>query len=179
MLTFSFIVLAIIGAFFRRWWGGWQNPNHIIKVIVGFAIPLVAVFLGTHNIVFAATSGILIGISFLNPWHSRYMRFGSSDGDLPNPSFLTCFGIFSLLYGVFPLVLGVAGSFLGLSHWYAFLYGLSGVVASTFYGLGRKFWPSTLKVWLWNGCYFIDTQTAVGEIGIGFAVIGGLSLLFS
>lgn len=178
------LLTGIIGAVFRRYWGGWESPKHWVKLIIGFTLPIVITFLGCGNLELAVLAGLFIGLGFLNPDHAEFMRFGVPSGDKPNPSPLKCFTVYSLSYGLFPFLLGGISTIMGQGHWYAAFYGLAGAVAAGIYWLGAKYWPidkqflKTGKTADGKDCFFIDCKTAIGELGLGAAIFGLLPLVF-
>lgn len=170
------LLVFVVGAFFRRWWGGWLSPNHFVKLGVGFGLPALIVGYTTGNVYAALAASVAIGMSWLNPFHSDYMRYGHPTDGSPNPSKLVCTLGHSLSYGAYTLLAGLAMT-LVLHNW-SFLYcAVGGLLTPVGYLIGWYLADKGYKLNFWTvgTSVFIDGPTAIGELGIGGFILGALT----
>lgn len=188
-LTVAFIFI-ILGAFFRRWWGGWENPIHILKIFVGFGLATLAGLASFKLATAALVFGGIVGASFLNPWHSKFMVMGNGGP----PSLSACLIGYALSYGI-PTAIAGSLIFVLFGEWTALAYipvgGLIGpayaftwwlwnkVIGKDSTGAFKKFWQTgSLTI---NGVvtpqWFIDGPTSAGECLLGALLIGSMPLL--
>jgi hypothetical protein len=190
MFLLSFL-LSIIGAFFRRWWGGWEAPLHWLKILVGFALTL-TIGVSLLSLKAGLWWGVCMGASFLNPVHGKAMAMGTWK-DKGGLSWLGCFALMAGSYGGYGF-LGSLGAWLLGAHWAVLAYPLIGLPIAGIYALSflvfnkffknpdgsyKQFWHTGSKTI--NGVvtqeWFIDCPTAVGELGLGACIFAGLPLV--
>lgn len=171
-------------------------PTHLEKVPVGFALSLLVGGIIFSQVLSAFIFAGVMGIAFLNPWHSQFQRMGRPQGDASNPSLMTCILGYALSYGGFTtvaacLVALTSGEYMAL--WYAPI----GVLVGPAYALAwwayekfkifdatgayKKFWHTNdlTQNGVTTAQWFIDGPTSVGEFGMGALLIGGLPLVYA
>lgn len=177
----TFLLKMIFGAFYRRFWGGWEGASfpHMVKVIMGYAFMFGLAFEVTRNLYAALAFGAIMGTTFLNPFHSWGMGMGYAD---TSKSTLECCLVMGSSYGFFT-TLGAAALVYFTHHSAYVFYAATGFLSWLPYLISWKvflriflvkknpmtfeqFWQTTPGVW------FIDGPTAVGELALG-------ALLFS
>jgi hypothetical protein len=180
MMSFlTHILIAIVGAFYRRAFGGWETASilHIVKVIIGYVLMFGLAFEATHHNIYAALafSGIM-GSAFLNPLHSWGMAMGGAAG---RPLW-ACVAVMGGSYGLFTTFASVTLVYITNRLVYA-PYAITGFLTPLGYLFGYWFFDTFRRnpdgtyrpIWQTSpGVWFIDVPTAIGELGIG-------SLLFS
>lgn len=189
-LIISLLALLFLGAgiFFRRWWGGWEAPNHYVKLGTGIVIALMVGILFLTTTQAAIAFGLILGLGFLNPFHSYGQRMGNG-----GPALLTCLAVMGGSYGVVTLIAAAMAYLLGggthalyfapVGILPAFVYAASWAIFNKFFknadGTFKKLWHSNDKTI--NGVvtqeWFIDGPTAVGECALGACLIGGLPII--
>lgn len=195
------LLTGAVGIPFRRWWGGWEAPNHFVKLILGFVLAFIACFLVTENWHAASAFSICIGMAFLNPFHSYGQGMGL---DQPGKSTLKCILVMGGSYSMYTVPAGLLVAYLTHDPIYL-LYCLHGAAIPFIYLASWLFWihvlgkrsynvldPVTGNVvasvtdWRrfghtgkkqvngkWVEEWFCDGPQAVGECGIGFWLLGG------
>lgn len=189
------IILAVLaalfcgaGAFCRRWWGGWEAPNHYLKLLVAVILALLVGILYFSTTKAAIAFGLIVGLGFLNPFHSYGQRMGNGGQTL-----FTSLAVMAGSYGVVTFLAAAAAYLLGgglitlffapIGLFPAIYYALSWMVFNKFLknadGTFKKFWHTNDKTI--NGVvtqeWFIDGPTAVGECALGACLIGGLPVI--
>lgn len=169
-----------IGIFFRRCWGGWHVPAHIVKVLAGYALAIIIGLFVIHGLYAALAFGVIIGTAFLNPLHSWGMGMGFSDNDRSSgKSTLACIAVMGTSYGFFTA--GAACAVWALNGDARYLpYGMAGFLVPIPYLIawivaekrGYLTNPSAMNFFKIGGEWFIDSPTAIGECFLG-------ALLFS
>ena len=162
-------MFALFGLVFRRNWGGWCVPPHVVKTILAFFGSFAVAFALTGNLYASLAFGVIIGAAFLNPFHGWGMGMGF---DNSGKSTLACVGVMGGSYGAFTSAASAALCYftrdLGWAPW-----GVSGFLVPVGYliawrvalALGYPQKPfSFLKIF---GNYFIDSPTAIGECFLG------------
>ena len=164
MGSLYFSLQIIIGTFFRRWWGGWLNPNHILKVLLAYPLAFLSAYAQTGNIYASATFAAIIGTAFNNPLHS----WGMGMGDTPSRPAWQCVLVMGGSYGAFTTLAAA-----GLVYWtddvLYWWYGANGFLAAAAYYAFHKLYPKGYT--LWSG--FLDgTLTAPAECVLGALLLG-------
>lgn len=161
-----------IGAIFRRCWGGWHVPPHIVKVIIGYVLAYLLALFVTHNLWAATAFSATIGTSFLNPLHSWGMGMGYDDGS--RKSTLACAAVMGGSYGAFTALAAVLVWYItGMTG--CLWFGIMGFLTPVAYILGwifairRGYLTDPTKMQFFNifGQWFIDSPTAIGECFLG------------
>ena len=165
-------LFPIIGGFFRRFWGGWENIfPHIVKVVMGYAFMFAIAFFVTRNLYAAICFGVVMGTAFLNPLHSWGMGMGAA----PGRSLAACVAVMGGSYGIFTSC-AAAGLVYFTGHIVYLLYAITGSLTPLGYIFGYWFFNKFRKnpdgtyrpIWQTSpGVWFLDVPTAVGEVGIG------------
>ncbi|MDE1901534.1 MAG: hypothetical protein KGI37_07820 [Alphaproteobacteria bacterium] len=164
------ILFAVMGCFFRRWWGGWHVPAHWVKIVVGYALSFFIGLFYTGDLLAAAGFGAVIGSAFLNPFHSWGMGMGF---DNSGKSTWACAGVMGGSYGAYTTLAAVLMWSVTGDAW-QMLYAVAGFLVPLPYILAwlvyRK-WPALFHLPL-AGVLFIDSPTAVGECCLGMLLFG-------
>ena len=159
------------GAVFRRWWGGWQGPSHIVKVLVGYAMMILVGLFAIHNLYASLAFGAIIGTAFLNPFHSWGMGMGYDES---GKSTLACVAVMGGSYGFFTVLAACAVWYLTRDMGFAW-YGAAGFLVPAPYILawiiavnrGYLTDPTKMHFLKIGGEWFIDSPTAIGECFLG------------
>lgn len=179
MFAFLAVFFFVAGAFFRRWWGGWQSPSHWTKLPVGFVVSAVVAVICLRSEPSAAVFGLALGATWLNPFHSYGMGMGfSADDKLANKSTLKCVAVMSGSYGFCTTVAALAAFVFGANP-YVLAYAPTGILVSVPYLMAWEVYyrfPKIPNVQLF-GATFIDGATAVGECFLGAILLSGLPLI--
>lgn len=164
-------MFAIIGFFFRRIWGGFYVPQHMVKVAIVYVLSLAIGLFVIPNLYAALWFGAVIGTAFLNPCHSWGMGMGF---DRPGKSTLACAAVMGGSYGAFTTLAIMPVVYLTKDvgfAWYAFAgfltpipYILAWIVAGKRGYATDKTKMNFFKI---GGQWFIDSPTAVGECFLG------------
>jgi hypothetical protein len=181
MPIINLLVPQIIGAFFRRFWGGWEGASfpHMFKVVLGYVLMTALALDITHNLYAALAFGGVMGTALLNPFHAWGMGMGYAD---TSKSTLGCCLVMGGSYGAFT-TLGAAVLVYFTHHSMYVFYAATGFLTWLPYLISWKvflwffetnknpmafeqFWQTSPGVWL------VDGPTAVGELCLG-------ALLFS
>lgn len=187
-LTLDTATLIVLGALFRRWWGGWllwpSSPiKSILKKILGPVLAFPTVY---HSVQgdwkTAAVMSLVIGLGMM-AWifsHAKGTWMGNNgqpDGDGEIRSVWDCFvDLWKCYFLVVTLPVGLIWYFFG--HSVRGLYYIPlGLVVPVVYYLAMKFWElAKIKDPEQDKGYFLDHYTAIGELAIGALVYGGLAL---
>lgn len=165
-----------LGAIFRRIWGGWHVPPHMVKVVIGY---MLATFIGLFfipNLYAALAFGAIIGTAFLNPLHSWGQGMGF-DGS--GKSTWACAAVMGGSYGAFTAIAAAVVGFLTKETWIAW-YAAMGFLIPIPYILawivavkrGYLTNPAKMQFLKIGGEWFIDSPTAIGECFIGALLFG-------
>ena len=123
-------LFAIIGLIYRRIWGGFYAPPHIIKVLFAYPLAFSACFLQTGDLYASVTFGIIIGTSFNNPCHA----WGQGMGSDPTKPAWKCIAVMGGSYGLFTTMAAAGLVYFTHNILYSF-YGLSGFLSPIAYSL--------------------------------------------
>jgi hypothetical protein len=179
------VVFIFVGAFFRRFWGGWEGSDvpeaHFFKIGVCLALSILLGVLTFHYATTALFFGGAMLVTFLNPFHSKGQRMGFGGP----PSLVGSVLWMSGSYGVLAFLVSGITAWSEKAAW-PLLFAPLGLLASggyliAFYVLPRlssTFNPNafTAKVKLGNA-YLIDGPPAIGELCLGALLIGGMPLI--
>lgn len=179
-----------VGAFLRRFFGGWEADTieHILKIGIVIGVSIIVGLFTLYSSSAALAYAICMVAAFLNPFHAKGQRMGSGGP----PSLLGSILWMSGSYGFVTLITGILLTFLDRSAW-PLAYCLCGFLVSGPYLLGRyilsplfggidaqgnfvrPLWKTAITA---DGkpVWFIDSPTAIGELGLGALLIGGLPL---
>lgn len=161
------IISGFIGALTRRWWGGWLNPAHLVKLLVVFILATLISFLSGFGW-YSIANGSIILLAFMNTFHGEGMNMGRTS----TASFWACVGIMGGSYSFYTTLVGISCS-IASSNWLCMAIAPLGFISPFAYELAwRVFKPSMRKVMFPSGVMFIDGPTALGEFALG-------ALLFS
>ena len=160
-----------LGILFRRWWGGWHVPPHMVKVIIGYVLALAIGFFIINGLYAALAFGLIIGTAFMNPFHSWGMGMGY-DGS--GKSTLACAAVMGGSYGFFTSLAAAAVWFLTKDLGYVW-YAATGFLVPVPYILawivavkrGYLTDPTKMQFFKIAGEWFIDSPTAIGECFLG------------
>lgn len=156
--------MFLIGLLFRRWWGGWFQPNHLEKVIFAYPLSFLTAFSCTFNIYASLVFALIIGTSFNNPFHSWGMGMGF---DRPGKSTLACIAVMGGSYGFFTTLAAIDLAYFTQNNWFL-LYALNGFLSPVVYYLC---WRYNFKPSIFGG--FLDgTCTAPSECALGLLLFG-------
>lgn len=178
MLT---ILYAMAGGIFRRYFGGWLdwpkydekaliNKNRLKKAL-GHVLGAVLIYWLTYSPSLAIVSGLILGLVwYMIRGHAKSMVMGY--GDWP---FWKCAGNFILWYGGAMMLVGWAWAFIchsAAGHYYAAM----GLFVWLPHWIAQRFfaWVPEKP----NAATFIDARTAIGEVGLGAIVYGGIALAY-
>lgn len=180
LYVFAFL-MVVAGALFRRWWGGWLSPNHFVKLAVAFPVALAAGLCGLTSITGSLLFMIPIALSFLNPFHSKYMRMGRASGTqgAANPGLVTCMLGMSLSYAFYTMVAALLASIVGREP-LALLYAPAGLAVGPFYAFSwwlASTFPKLFPRIKTGSTYLFDGPTALGEFLLGATIIGALPVI--
>ncbi len=172
-------IFTLIGGLFRRWWGGWLNTApHLVKLALGFVLAFAAGFVCLDFVTSALAFAVPVGLSFINPFHSKFMRMGRPSPPNPNPGLKTCILGMGLTYSAYALAGGVAAAFCEQSLW-PLLFAPVGFPIALGYAfawwLNDRF--KVFPIGKTGSSYFLDGPTALGEVFLGMAMIGGLPVI--
>lgn len=177
-LEFLTILFVVIGAVFRRYWGGaldWpKKGKDAVRRALAFIIGFSVAFLTTSNIPVSIVFCIILGcIWWLQFGHGRAqdMGYGNPNGTLPRSM---CFEIFWGVYGLRMAMAGVLWTAITGDHAGLIYAGLS-ILAPMPHYLAQVIWPY-LKIDISNAKPgdWIDNPTCLGEFGLGALIIGGV-----
>ena len=160
-----------IGFIFRRYWGGWQVPPHMVKVTLAYLLASLIGLFVIHGLYAALAFGVIIGTAFLNPFHSWGMGMGF---DNSGKSTLACAAVMGGSYGFFTALAAVVVWFLTKDVGYVW-YAAAGFLVPVPYILawivaikrGYATDPTKMQFLKIGGEWFIDSPTAVGECFLG------------
>lgn len=161
------ILTAIIGALFRRWWGGWLSPNSTVKRIVGFIISILTAYLtlGMSWVVLPITA--ILMFCWMMPKHG----YGMSMGRYGDHTLVKCILAMSAQYGSSTLISGLIWEYF-TPHTGGLIYCLFGFIIPIGYYMSNQLWdkynPQKNK--------FIDGACAYGELILGASLLGGIPL---
>jgi hypothetical protein len=160
------ILNAVIGALFRRYWGGWgewPHPSivkHYFKIVLGHILCPIIVFTVSVNIEVALISGTIIALGW---WALPYHAWGTWMGDTNGATgeehpLWACILVIAARYGIISLSAGlswylISGQIEGL------IYIAHGFFAWVPYLVAKKFGR-------------IEDYTATGELGLGALMLG-------
>lgn len=169
-LSLNFILL---GAFFRRWWGGWFAPRHWVKLPCGFLLGGIVGLAGTGSIVAALLTSVALGFAFLNPSHAYGQRMGYGGP----PSFGEAFGAMAQSYGSY-LMAGAGVWAWALGNAWMFIAPLFVLLVPIAYWFAQVAWRwFGLRELVGSGTNFmLDSPTAYGEMVLGAVLVGALPL---
>lgn len=167
-MEYAILALSLIsGAIFRRWWGGWFQPNATLKRIIGFILPLVVCFLVIGNSYLAIAMSAIILFGWLMPHHGYGMGMGF-DG---NRKTLSCILVMLAQYGGLTVLAGVMWELIKV-HSGGLYYAPMGCIIWLGYYLSwfvcRKFDIKQTS--------FADSPTCYGELFLGAILVGGIPL---
>lgn len=160
-----------IGVVFRRYWGGWQVPPHMVKVALAYLLASLIGLFVIHVLYVAIAFGLIIGTAFLNPFHSWSMGMGY-DGS--GKSTLACAAVMGGSYGFFTAL--AAGAVWYFTRDMGFVwYGAAGFLVPAPYivawivAVARGYRTDSTKMQFLKigGEWFIDSPTAIGECFLG------------
>lgn len=176
----------LVGAFFRRWWGGFLQPPYWLKKVIGFILPLVIAWpLSGFPTQLKALLGIgiavlAVGLSWwgLGGMHGKYQRMGRG-----GPSLEACILWMGVNYSIYTTLAGVALA-IAYSSFLPLIYAPFGFLVSLSYALIWWIWDAFriapqvcwLKVRDGEGGCFIDGPTSIGELFLGGWIMLGLAV---
>lgn len=181
MLGLFAVIMVFVGVFFRRWWGGWLSPEHFVKIGVAFPVALASGLCGLTSITGALLFMLPVALSFLNPFHSTYMRMGRASGapGAANPGLKTCIIGMSASYALFTVVAALFTAVIGHEP-LVLLYAPAGLAAGPLYAfswwIGDKL-PKLFPRFKTGASYFLDGPAALGECLLGATIIGTLPVI--
>lgn len=176
MLT---ILYAIIGGVFRRYFGGWFdwpkydekafiNKNRLKKAL-GHVLAFILMYGLTHSLEVSIVSGLTVGLSwYMIRGHAKSMTMGYGEWPL-----WKCAANFILWYGGAMMLTGWAWVFFCHSIAGGY-YALMGLLVWVPHWMAQRFFAWVPEAP--NPATFIDARTAVGEVGLGAIVYGGMAL---
>jgi len=163
-------IASIIGAVFRRMWGGWLFSNSFVKRIVGLILPLAVCFIhnGVQEWKFNLFASGIVLFAWLMPYHGYSLNMGRD----PARPLWKCVLVMSGQYGGVTTAVGLLAFFM-LGH--GLLYIPFGFAVPFFYWLGWKIFPNGANILEYpKGNVFIDGAGSIGEFGLGALILGGL-----
>ncbi len=165
------VIFSLIGCVFRRCWGGWHVPAHMLKVAVGYLLAFLSALFSTGSIEAAFAVSVVIGTAFLNPCHGwgQNMGFNGSGRSMP-----ACVAVMGGSYGFFTVLAAVA-VYLIAGQTHAFM-AVSGFLVPFPYLVSWKLsqrYPNVFHLPI-AGQLFIDSPMSVGECFIGALLLGAI-----
>lgn len=164
------LITCIIGALFRRFWGGWLFSNSFIKRVLGFVLPLSVCFIhnGTEAWAFNMLASGIVLFAWLMPYHGYALNMGRD----PERPLWKCVLVMGGQYGGVTTAIGIlAFSLLG----HGLLYIPVGFAVPFFYLIGWNVFPKGANIFEYpKGNVFIDGAGAFSELCLGALILGGL-----
>ncbi|NCB95280.1 MAG: hypothetical protein EOM35_02250 [Negativicutes bacterium] len=154
------------GALLRRMWGGWCQPNNLVKRIMvptyTFIVAYITYGYWSPSLVVAA--GVLC--CFLNVKHG----YGITMGKDPKRKLWLCLLVMFLQYGCSTLIL-----FTIMKLKFDLLYLPLGTLVPVVYLLANKFWEDTWHFGEYpKGNVFIDGSGAIAELFLGALLMASI-----
>lgn len=169
-MEYAVLVAAIVlGAIFRRWWGGWLSPNSTLKRIVGFILPFVFTWIITKNSYAALWVAVCIEGLWLNSFNSEGFDMGRNQ----SKPLWYCIAVMGGTNGAYTAMAAAGLAYL-TGHYMALFYALTGFLTPLGYLFG--WWVNDHIKPKWNS--FIDGAGSFGELFLGAISIGGLCLFY-
>jgi len=162
----------IIGGLFRRYWGGWYQPNGILKRVMLVMIAVLTCYLrfGMSWIVLAIAPFIVFG--FLMPKHGYGISMGRYE---PHPLW-ACITVMTAQYLGLTALAGITWEFIQPNTG-GLIYAFMGALVPLGYYLSWIVWERfNLKPWgeYPKGNVFIDGPCAYAELILGATLLGGI-----
>lgn len=172
------ILTAIIGALFRRYFGGWiewPHPpllKHYFKILLGYILSFLCFLAASSNFTIAMACGAIIGTCWWMPYHAWGTWMGDTDGEGVKHPLWECIIVLSLRYGIFTFAAGMTWCYL-TGDVRGLIYAPQGFFAWVPYLLAKVVWEKLkLKNGNPNGGPFVVHYTNVGELGLGALMLG-------
>ncbi len=178
-MEYAILILSLIsGSIFRRWWGGWYQPDSTIKRLVGFLLPFTVCFIlfspSWHNLFLSVVVASFVSFGWMMPKHG----YGISMGRWPDHPLWACIIVMLLQYGSLTVLAGIVWEYI-TPHSGGLYYAPMGCMVSLAYYVFNELWDH-LKLKPWGeypqGNVFIDGAGSYAELTLGAILIGGIPL---
>lgn len=172
------MITIIIGALFRRFWGGWLAPPDWLRKAAILPVCYLCAFMVLHNqplAIFTAAvqSYALWNTNYGNDWRHGWAQYMGSDAAHPIGR---CILIFWTIYGLPMALIGLVW-WLDMHSYAALLYPLFGFLTPLPYWLAHTFKADLILKD--EPAAFINNPTCLGELGLGAIIIGGTAVAVS
>lgn len=150
----EYALIAIYGAFLRRWWGGWLNPNSTLKRAVVAVVALSWAYIQYQSFWPSLIAGGITIYCFMMHDHGYGMGMGY-DGKRP---LWKCLAVMTAQYG---------GA--GLTGFLALRYGFNEVFLPLGFVVPFGYWAAwaVWRKYQYSYGRIIDGPTAIGEMILG------------